>query len=65
MPSEIEWLLLYKRPLHHKVARRGGVAFLEVTVFQQGFQAFQHLWAAAQHDAIGFGVERGQTQVRK
>ena len=41
------FLLLHKRPFHHKIPGRTGVALGKTAFFQHGFQVFEHLRAAA------------------
>lgn len=58
------FLLFGKCPLDHKVARGGGVAFLEAALFQHVLQIDQHAGAAAGHDAVIGGIELGQAPGR-
>ncbi|MPM76061.1 hypothetical protein SDC9_123056 [bioreactor metagenome] len=56
-------LLFHEGALDNEVAGRGGIAFLETALFQQFLEFGQHSGAAAQHDAIGLGIQIGQTQI--
>ena len=55
--------LLDEGALDDEVTRRGGIAFLEAALFQQFLEFGQHGRAAAEHDAVGLGVEIGQADV--
>src|SRR5574344_3169289 len=56
-------LLFHKGAFDDEVARGGGVAFFEVARLEHVFEGVQHFGAAAQHDAVHGGIERGQADV--